>query len=265
MGTIPTDIPKFINALVSDLQSDAWGRGVKLVVDASTAAWTPCAESLLAPCLSRVIATLIGHAPAGTTVSVVTSRADAVPGAETLIIDIVAPGTALLDAHESATAAAVAAQLGIAYSAAVRHETATYTFSLPVMPTAQATHVAGRPTVLVVDDDTDMQDYLDVVLRHHGYNVVAVNDGFAALFVIERDKPAVVITDVMMPNMDGLSLVSRIKEHFADLPVIVYSGYGDALSEYSAVINQADAFLVKPLPRETLLATLAQATAAAPH
>ena len=92
--------------------------------------------------------------------------------------------------------------------------------------------------VTVVDDDVDTQEFLSAVLESQGYRVVSVSDGFDALIVIERYRPDVVLTDILMPNMNGIDLVSRIKSFRADLPVIVFSGYRDALVKIAPAASE---------------------------
>ena len=84
---------------------------------------------------------------------------------------------------------------------------------------------AERPArILVVDDNADMREYLARMLAPH-WTVETAVDGEAALASIRARRPDVVLTDVMMPNLDGFGLVARLRanEATADLPVIVLS------------------------------------------
>lgn len=79
--------------------------------------------------------------------------------------------------------------------------------------------------VLVVDDIPDILKLLDATLKFKGYRVVTARDGQEALEAIQRERPALVIADILMPKMDGFSLLHRIRldPEIRDLPVIFLS------------------------------------------
>ena len=86
--------------------------------------------------------------------------------------------------------------------------------------------IAGRPRIVLADDNADMRDYARRVLEEGGYDVRAVADGEAALAVIsDGTPPDLVITDVMMPVLDGFGLLKRIREHerLREIPVVMLS------------------------------------------
>src|SRR5699024_115374 len=99
---------------------------------------------------------------------------------------------------------------------------------------------------LIVDDERHIVDLLEDLFRDEGYHVRRAYDGLAALASLDRGMPDLVIADVMMPRLDGLSLYNRIRERSDDLPVILMS---------AAVTPRAiDAtFVPKPFDIETLL------------
>ena len=109
--------------------------------------------------------------------------------------------------------------------------------------------------VLVVDDNADMRDYLERVLAPHWAVETAV-DGEAALTSIRARRPDVVLTDVMMPNLDGFGLVARLRadETTADLPVIVLSARAGEESRIEGLQVGADDYLVKPFSARELIA-----------
>lgn len=82
---------------------------------------------------------------------------------------------------------------------------------------------AGTPVVLVVDDEPPIVDLLQDLLQDQGYEVRRAYDGMTALQIIERDPPDLVVTDVMMPRLDGLALYNEIRTRTASLPVILMS------------------------------------------
>ena len=102
-------------------------------------------------------------------------------------------------------------------------------------------------TIVIVDDDPDIQEFLSTVLTEAGYETLSVSDGFDALMVIERLQPCCVFTDIKMPNMDGIDLLDRIKSLNPTLPVIVFSGHWYELAKDLVNLNKADLLLMKPM------------------
>jgi CheY-like chemotaxis protein len=103
--------------------------------------------------------------------------------------------------------------------------------------------------VLVVDDERYIVDLLSELLEDEGYQVLRASDGQAALDVLERHVPDLVVTDVMMPRLDGVRLLAIIREHHKELPVILMS---------AAVTPRVDGvpFLPKPFDIDDLLALI---------
>ncbi len=110
--------------------------------------------------------------------------------------------------------------------------------------------------VLVVDDDAFDRTYLETVFTHRGDSVTAVNDGAAALAEIEKAKPDVVVSDVLMPVMDGYRLCRALREdpRFSDVPFVFYTAtYTDPQDAKLAKDLGADAFGVKPFEPDQIL------------
>lgn len=83
------------------------------------------------------------------------------------------------------------------------------------------------PAILVVDDSKLEQRYVaDLLHEHGGWRVAFARDGLDALGAIAREAPAVVLTDLNMPNMDGLALVEQIREKYPQVPVVLMTGGG---------------------------------------
>jgi DNA-binding response OmpR family regulator len=83
------------------------------------------------------------------------------------------------------------------------------------------THNKG--TILMIDDDQALQAMLDMALRNNGYHVVTASDGQEGLNLIESVRPDMVLSDIMMPNMDGVEMFNHIKERLQDdgIPIII--------------------------------------------
>lgn len=111
------------------------------------------------------------------------------------------------------------------------------------------------PLILVVDDEEPIRKLLARFLGRRGYRVSVAEDGAQALRLVGEVLPALVITDINMPSMDGIELISRLRTGPATrtLPVVLLTatqGLGDA--EFQGA-SGADAFLVKPIAMADLL------------
>jgi len=107
--------------------------------------------------------------------------------------------------------------------------------------------------VLLVEDDPALQRYLEIVLQRAGYEVLTAGDGLEAMKFLLSDNVDVVITDALMPNLDGYELCRfvRSSEHLAHLPIILLSALDPKNSTDET--EQVDAFLAKPVSPEDLL------------
>lgn len=115
---------------------------------------------------------------------------------------------------------------------------------------------ASSARVLIADDNADMREYLARLLGAAGYRVETVNDGQAALDRIRGDLPDLVISDVMMPRLDGLALVSalRAESRTAAVPVLLLSARAGQEASIEGLQAGADDYLVKPFAAAELLA-----------
>ena len=110
--------------------------------------------------------------------------------------------------------------------------------------------------VLIADDNADMRDYVARLLRGDGYEVDAVTDGQLALEAIRTDVPDMVVSDVMMPRMDGLALVAALRSdpRTAAVPVLLLSARAGQEAAIDGLQAGADDYLVKPFAAAELLA-----------
>ena len=111
------------------------------------------------------------------------------------------------------------------------------------------------PRVLLADDNADMREYLHRLLRS-SYQVTAVADGLTALDAVRASAPDLVISDVMMPGLDGLALVAALRSdpRTADVPVLLLSARAGQEASIEGLEAGADDYLVKPFSAAELLA-----------
>ncbi len=107
--------------------------------------------------------------------------------------------------------------------------------------------------ILVVDDEPQITRVLRTSLSSHGYDIRAANDGETALEIMKDWSPDLVITDLAMPNMDGLELCRRLRAK-TKIPIIVLSVRGEERTKVKALDAGADDYVTKPFGMEELLA-----------
>jgi DNA-binding NtrC family response regulator len=112
--------------------------------------------------------------------------------------------------------------------------------------------------VLVVDDEQSLRKVLAATLQREGYEVTVCADGQEALASLERDGADVVVTDLVMPRMDGMTLLRKVVARHPDVPVIVITAHGRIDSAVEAMKAGAFDFLAKPFDHEELKAIIAK-------
>jgi CheY-like chemotaxis protein len=115
--------------------------------------------------------------------------------------------------------------------------------------------------ILVVEDNPNVLELLDVTLRFKGYPVVTARNGQEALEAIAHERPAIVITDILMPKMDGYSLAHTLRKNplTAQIPIIFISAtYITAEDKKFALSLGAVRFIEKPIDTEDFLLSIAE-------
>ena len=100
--------------------------------------------------------------------------------------------------------------------------------------------------VLVVDDDTDVCEYLEDFLGSEGYSVRCVNDPANALEALRDDDYHVCVLDLMMPNINGIDVLSKIRQTDDDIAVIILTGYPSLETATSSIEHEVSAYIRKP-------------------
>jgi len=113
---------------------------------------------------------------------------------------------------------------------------------------------AGR--VLVAEDDKSVRDSLVRALTFEGYDVVTAGDGAEALMAVVESQPDVIVLDVLMPHVDGLTACRRLRERGDRTPVLMLTARHEVSDRVAGLDAGADDYLVKPFALDELLARL---------
>ncbi len=111
------------------------------------------------------------------------------------------------------------------------------------------------PTVYFIDDSATMREVIKIAFRRENINVITCADAASALAQFEQNRPDVVITDVIMPDQDGYSVCSQIKQNpeFSETPVVLMSGVVNKSVADKAVSVKADELIRKPFQPQELI------------
>lgn len=112
--------------------------------------------------------------------------------------------------------------------------------------------------VLAVDDDPNMHRLVQLYLKQENIVVTAVSSGRMALHKLDSDKFDLVISDIQMPQMDGIALVQKIRNRKNTVPVIIISAFGTQSQAKKALEAGANSVLEKPFEQEQLINTIKQ-------
>jgi two-component system response regulator AtoC len=121
--------------------------------------------------------------------------------------------------------------------------------------TGNGKHAGAAPEpfrVLVIDDDPGVRDYLEALVTRQGYRVFPVADAEEALATLDRTQPDIITLDVVLPGMDGLETLQKLKQRLPEVPVVMLSGHGQARNIVDAMRHGASDFLRKPFEVEEL-------------
>ena len=118
---------------------------------------------------------------------------------------------------------------------------------------------AEKLKVLIVDDEAALADAMAEALERAGYDVVTANSGAEGLRTLERVEPSIILTDLKMEGMDGLTLLKQAKSDFQDIEVVVITGHGDVQTAVEAMRAGAANYVQKPVGLEELRAMVDKA------
>ena len=109
-----------------------------------------------------------------------------------------------------------------------------------------------QKSILIVDDEEGIRKVLSIALSDMGYEVLTAENGAAALRVFKAERPPIVLTDIKMPEMDGIELLRRLKQEWPETEVIMITGHGDMDLAIKSVKYEATDFVTKPIIDEVL-------------
>ncbi len=115
--------------------------------------------------------------------------------------------------------------------------------------------------ILLADDEPDMTRIMGKSLEISGYEVIIANDGIECISKARHEQPDVILLDNVMPNMDGLTTLEKLRssKRTEDIPVIIVTALADEDSIARAMKGGADSYVIKPFDYEMLLAKIATA------
>jgi len=124
-----------------------------------------------------------------------------------------------------------------------------------IVPPLKETETKRIPTVYFIDDSATMREVIKIAFRRENINVITCADAASAMAQFEQNKPDVVITDVIMPDQDGYSVCSQIKQHaeYGGVPVVLMSGVVNKSVADKAVAVKADELIRKPFQPQELI------------
>ena len=106
--------------------------------------------------------------------------------------------------------------------------------------------------LLIVDDEKGIRKMLEITLADRGFSVHSAENGKQALAVFRKVKPCIVLTDIKMPDIDGIELLRRIKKEDKEVEVIMITGQADMELAIQSLKNDATDFVTKPIDDEVL-------------
>lgn len=106
--------------------------------------------------------------------------------------------------------------------------------------------------ILVADDEPLMRNLILRILESEGYQVTLASSGAEALEHLRKEKFDILLSDIKMPDLNGIDLLKNVKASFNDMVVIMMTGYGEAYSIKQALMDGADEYITKPFKNQEI-------------
>lgn len=118
--------------------------------------------------------------------------------------------------------------------------------------------MSDKQTILVVDDEQDLRDLIDYNLKQEGFNVIKAEDGLVGIEMAREHSPSLILLDIMMPKMDGLEMVERIRDDndLSHIPIIFLTARGDEKTEVEGLDKGGDDYITKPISTTKLISRI---------
>ncbi|QDG53116.1 response regulator [Persicimonas caeni] len=110
--------------------------------------------------------------------------------------------------------------------------------------------------ILIIDDDKDICEYMQLLLSQSGYEVTAETDARAALELLKEEEFHVVILDIMMPELNGMELLERIRDFDSDIAIIIFTGYPSVDTAVTSMKYNVSDYIKKPFDVDEFNQTL---------
>ena len=118
--------------------------------------------------------------------------------------------------------------------------------------------MSDKQTILVVDDEQDLLDLIEYNLKQEGFDVLKAEDGVEGIEMAREHSPNLVLLDIMMPKMDGLEVVERMREDskLKRIPIIFLTARGDEKTEVEGLDKGGDDYITKPISTTKLISRI---------
>jgi DNA-binding NtrC family response regulator len=113
--------------------------------------------------------------------------------------------------------------------------------------------VEGKRKVLIVDDDRDIVSIVSTILAGRGWDISAAYSGSEALEAVTASKPDIILLDIMMPEMNGIEVLKKIRKIDSDARIIMITAFGDVESYLDSMELGAYEYINKPFETDELL------------
>lgn len=122
--------------------------------------------------------------------------------------------------------------------------------------------MSTKASILVADDEPSIRSFLERGLGHAGYNVTAVSDGNAALQALEQGRFDILLTDIVMPDLDGITLALKVASAYPHTKILMMTGYSDQRERAHNLDVLFHDVISKPFGLDDILSIVAKAAAA---
>jgi two-component system, OmpR family, response regulator len=111
--------------------------------------------------------------------------------------------------------------------------------------------------ILVVEDDKNLQKLMTAVLKQNGYNVLSAKDGLEALDILDKSHIDLIISDIMMPNLDGYELTNVLRQSNYNLPILMVTAKETLEDKKKGFLVGTDDYMVKPIDMDEMILRVA--------